>query len=167
VPRGLRATGINGAFSIVGVPDGRFVVLASLDNDGLVRDPDPNISGTQIVHLEVVNGVPSLNGFNFKVTEALAVRSPGAVVPEEVSSTPTFIWANDSSEDGYAVSVFDAFGMKIWEKTDIQKSSTDLRVPYSGPELKPGMLYQFRAMSLKSGTPISRTEELRGVFTVK
>jgi hypothetical protein len=29
----------------------------------------------------------------------------------------------------------------------------------------PGMFYQFRAVSIKDGVPISATEDLRGVFT--
>jgi hypothetical protein len=38
-------------------------------------------------------------------------------------------------------------------------------VAYEGPGLEPGLLYQFRATSIKiSGAPISRSEDLRGVF---
>jgi hypothetical protein len=36
-----------------GVPDGKYVALAAFENDGLVRDPDTSIGGTQIVHLTV------------------------------------------------------------------------------------------------------------------
>jgi hypothetical protein len=35
---------------------------------------------------------------------------------------------------------------------------------YGGPALTPGMYYRFRATSWKDGSPISRTEDLRGVF---
>jgi hypothetical protein len=31
----------------------------------------------------------------------------------------------------------------------------------------PGMFYQFRAVSIKDGVPISTTEDLRGVFTAQ
>ncbi len=169
VPRGLRATGVAGDFVIEGVPDGNYVALASLDNDGLVRDPDPNIAGTQIVHFEVRGGAPTVASVAFKVTEALAVRSPGAALPEELEGAPTFVWADDSSEDGYALRVFDALGNVVWEKLDVASPNggADLSVPYGGAPLEPGMVYQFRAESLKSGKPISRTEELRGVFFIK
>src|SRR5690606_36947670 len=61
VPRGLRApeTGpvsVEGAFTILGVPEGRYVVLAAYENDGLVRDPDTNIAGTGFVRIEVTAG---------------------------------------------------------------------------------------------------------------
>jgi hypothetical protein len=37
-----------------------------------------------------------------------------------------------------------------------------------GPALTPGMIYQYRAVSVrKNSCPISRTEDLRGTFTVK
>jgi hypothetical protein len=40
-----------------------------------------------------------------------------------------------------------------------------VEVPYEGPALEPGTLYQFRATSIKQGgTPLARTEDLRGVF---
>src|SRR5207247_2420213 len=58
-PPGLRAPAppaapnVTGAFSIDGVPDGRYVVLAGFENDNLVRDPDTSIGGTQIVHQQV------------------------------------------------------------------------------------------------------------------
>ena len=166
VPRGLRALKVSGAFSIAGVPDGKYVVLASLDNDGLVRDPDPGIAGTQIVHLTVSDGKASSDGFNFKVTSALAVKSPGATAVDAVTGTPTFVWANDSSEEAYDVLVYDALGTQVWSKLGLAapKGSGDVSLPYGGPALTVGQLYQFRATSLRKGKPISRTEELRGVF---
>lgn len=45
-------------------------------------------------------------------------------------------------------------------------SGTDPVVTYAGPALEPGMIYQFRATSLKSGTPLSRAEDLRGMFSI-
>jgi hypothetical protein len=170
VPRGLRADGISNGFQITGVPDGRYVVLASLDNDGLVRDPDPGIAGTQIVHLQVENGVPSSTSFSFKVTGALAVRSPGAELPEEVTGTPTFVWADDAGAETFEVRVFDALGDVIWTTTvPNPNGSADLSLAYGGTEaLQPGMVYQFRVTSFdRGGDPQARTEELRGVFSVK
>jgi hypothetical protein len=43
--------------------------------------------------------------------------------------------------------------------------SKTVEVVYEGPALEPGLLYQFRATSIKGGgSPLSRTEDLRGVF---
>jgi hypothetical protein len=172
-PPGLRVGDVSGAFAIANVPDGRYVVLAAFENDNLVRDPDENIAGTQIVHIEVPdpatgNSITLSQGF--KITGALAVVSPGADGPEQVNSpTPTFVWGDDSSEDGYTIRVFDAFGAKIWE-TEIGSitGSATVNVDYAGPPLVAGMFYQFRVTSFRersgSRSSISTTEDLKGVF---
>ncbi len=179
VPRGLRTPlsgppSVSGDFEITNVPPGRYVVLAGFENDGLVRDPDPNIAGTQIVTIEMPSpGSPiSLPG-SFKITEALAVVGPGADGPEAISGTPTFVWEDDSSEDFYSVVVYDAFGNLVWEDQDVpsQSGGDNVSVPYAGPPLTTGMYYQFRATSWRSPGgnvgPISQTEDLRGVFFVQ
>lgn len=175
VPLGLRAPApptapnVNGAFSIANVPDGVYLVLAAFENDNLVRDPDPNIAGTQIPEI-TVSGQSSTTlqvGTSFKITAALAVSSPGKDGPEKIDTpTPTFVWADDSSEDGYQLVIYDALGNEIWRKDDIPKVSGSATVSqtYAGPALTPGMFYQFRVASIKSNAPISRTEGLRGVF---
>jgi hypothetical protein len=173
VPPGLRVGAITSAFSIEQVPDGRYVILAAFENDELVRDPDQTIGGTKIVRIEVPDPVSGNNlqlSEGFKVTEALAVVSPGADAPEEIATpTPTLEWQDDSSEDGYEIRVFDAFGNEVWsdEIGPISGSSTVTHT-YAGPDLEPGMFYQFRATSFRdrSGvrTAISTTEDLKGVF---
>jgi hypothetical protein len=165
VPPGLRAGGVSGAFEIAGVPDGKYVVLAAFENDGLVRDPDTSIAGTQIVHIEV-KGADQQIGTSFKVTEALEVKGPGADAPEPVSGTPTFSWADDSSEDGYSVVVYDSFGALVWQDDSLGKVSGQqwVELEYGGTALEPGMIYQWRATSMKDGVPISMTEDLRGLF---
>lgn len=167
-PPGLRAGGVSGAFSIDGVPDGRYVVLAAFENDGLVRDPDTSIGGTQIVHITVAGADNSLPT-GFKITGALAVLSPGADAIEVVSGTPTFSWEDDSSEDSYDVEVFDALGASVWKTNGNfdPGGNKPASVDYGGPALQAGMIYQFRATSIKSGVPISSTEDLRGVFQVQ
>jgi hypothetical protein len=170
VPKGLRATGVGGAFTITGVPDGTYVVLAAFENDGLVRDPDTAIGGTAIQEVTVA-GANAAAG-SFKVTGALAVTSPGANGPEVVSTAaPQFVWADDSSEDGYDLRVFDGYGKEIW--TTSLPSVTgkgSVTATYAGPTLTAGY-YQFRAASFRtktgSKTYISMTEDLRGVFIVK
>lgn len=175
VPFGLRAPDpgnapdVTGAFEISDVPPGSYKVLAAFENDGLVRDPDESIAGTQIVEIVVADEDMSLDT-SFKVTEALEVMTPGASGPELLSGTPTFIWADDSSEDRYEVVLFDARGELVWARDDVPKvtGSADVEVAYEGPDLIEGMYYQFRAVSVKDGqqgaTRISATEDLRGVF---
>ena len=167
-PRGLRQGNVTGDFSIAGVPDGEYVILAAFENDALVRDPDTSIGGTEIVHI-TVSGADLPVAESFKVTGALAVVSPGASALEEVSGTPTFVFEDDSSEDSYEVRLFDALGAKIWEDLEVPRvtGSENVSVEYGGPALTPGMIYQFRATSQKDGTPISQTEDLKGVFLYK
>ncbi len=174
-PRGLRAprTGepnVTGEFTIEGVPVGTYKVLAAYENDGLVRDPDTNIAGTDILTLEVPAGETSVTvDSSFKVTEALATVGPGVDEPEAVDGPPELVWADDSSEDYYEVRVFDAFGNEVWNDLMVPSVSggDNASIQYEGP-LDPGMYYQFRVTSWRSpggqAAPIAATEDLRGVF---
>lgn len=173
VPAGLRApqppeaANVNGAFTIDGVPGAEYHVLAAFENDALVRDPDTSIGGTSLQVVTVPTGGTAVVPESFKITAALEVVGPGADTPELVTGAPMLRWADDSSEDVYEVVVFDALGDKVWEKLDVPRvtGNKNVEVAYEGP-LVPGMYYQFRATSLKDGTPISRTEDLRGVFVI-
>lgn len=163
-PPGLRAYPVGGAFEIPGVPDGDYVVLAAFENDFLVRDPDTSIGGTDIVHISVAGKSFDI-AEGFKVTGSLDVVSPDA--EEVVSGVPSFVFSDDSGEDHYEIRVYDVLGNLNWEKTDVPGVSggATVTVPYEGPGLEPGLLYQFRATSIKNnGTPIAITEDLRGVF---
>lgn len=173
VPPGLRApkTGavsVGGAFMIEGVPDGVYKVLAAFENDQLVRDPDPGISGTQIVEITVA-GAPIALPTSFKITQALETFSPGAAdIPEPVAGNPTFVFAVDSSADRYTVELYDGKGAVILPPTDTPTLGTAGKVSYTyaGPALVKGEYYQWKAVSYrKNGTlPISTTEDLKGVF---
>lgn len=176
VPRGLRApksgpVSINGAFSIEGVPAGRYVVLAAYENDRLVRDPDTSIAGTDFVTVEVAAGQSALSiEESFKVTGALDVVFPGAEGPEAVSEAPVLEWVDDSSEEWYDVVVYDAFGETVWTAEQVPgvSGSETVTLAYEGP-LDPGMFYQFRVTSwAQSGNqdpaPKSASEDLLGVF---
>jgi hypothetical protein len=173
VPPGLRAGDVTSAFTIDGVPDGRYVVLAAFENDRLVRDPDLAIAGTTVVHITVpdpVLGNTITFSEGFKVTGALNIVGPGADQPEQVSTlTPTFQWADDSSEDGYIIRVFDSFGDEVWN-TEIGNvtGSATVMLMYAGPALAPDMFYQFRVTSFRDTnagrSAISQTEDLKGVF---
>ncbi len=163
-PPGLRIAPVSGDFSIPDVPDGHYVVLAAFENDFLVRDPDVSIGGTGLVRIAVAGGDVSI-GETFKITGSLDDVSPDG--EEEVTGTPTFHWADDSGEDHYEVRVFDAYGNQVWEDTSVPGVSGNqgVSVTYAGPPLESGFLYQFRAVSIKqNGSPISATEDLRGVF---
>lgn len=177
VPPGLRspdpgiAPNVTGSYSITGVPDGKYVVLAAFENDGNVRDPDPNISGTQIAHISVANGVPSASTA-FKVTGAIQMVGPGAEASEVVAGTPKFTWKPYSSAKSYELRVFDVQGTKVWENLavspDARNGAGDVEVAYGGPALTPGRTYQWRATAKgNAGNPISNTEELRGLFSVQ
>ncbi len=172
VPFGLRVPDpglgpdVDGGFQFLGVPEGTYKVLAAFENDLLVRDPDTNIAGTAIQEITMAPSGAVTVEENFKVTEALAVVSPGAEDPELVDATPTLIWADDSSEDNYELVVYNALGELMLENLDVPRvtGSETVEYVYDGMALVPGMYYQFRAKSIKGTSPISRTEDLRGVF---
>lgn len=160
------APNVTGAFTIDGVPPGRYVVLAAFENDALVRDPDPCISGTDIVHVEVMAGQTTAAPYSFKVTSAVTLTGPGADQPEAVTSAPMLSWTAYPSTQYYNVSVFDSFGTDVW---DTQVTGTS--VAYGGP-LDAGQYYQVRVYAGKNNGNqtmclLSSTEDLRGVFYVQ
>jgi hypothetical protein len=174
VPKGLRQYPVSGKYSFADVPAGDYVVLAAFENDELVRDPDMSIGGTAIQHISVAGAAVDVPGF--KITGALDVVAPGALEPERVSGDVSFEFADDSSEDGYELSVLDTFGNEVWKNVDVPRVSgaSTVSVSYGGPALEPGY-YQFRAVSWREqkdgkGTTrsyISATEDLKGVFIVE
>lgn len=178
-PAGLRAADVSGAFTIEGVAPGKYVALAAFENDQLVRDPDEGISGTDIVHLTVDGSEAEVElEQSFKVTQALAMITPepnDELAIFEPASDPSFAWADDSSEDGYEVRIYDAFGRMVHENTEVARvtGSSEVAYTWTGAELEPGMIYQLRAWSYRddrgSGgrSYISATEDLRGVFLVQ
>ncbi len=178
VPFGLRvpdspgAPNVAGSFEFRDVAPGTYVVLAAFENDGLVRDPDTSIGGTNLQTVEVVDSDVTLDE-SFKVTAALAVEAPGKNGPEEVSAPLVFEWQDDSSEDRYHFVLRSALGDVVWEQPEVPavSGSATATLAYDGPSLEPGMFYQFQVTSMrdsKSGTTaISRTEDLRGAFRAK
>lgn len=174
-PAGLRAANVSGAFSIAGVPPGRYAVLAAFENDQLVRDPDQGIGGTSIVFVDVgATGAAVDLSQSFKVTQALAVVAPGAQAIDEVApGSVALSWADDSSEDGYELRVYDAFGALKHENTQVARVTGAPNVSYTldAASFTPGMLYQFRVWSWRERqggrTYISSSEDLKGVFQIK
>jgi hypothetical protein len=59
---------------------------------------------------------------------------------------------------------------KVWEDLAVPgvSGNPQVSVDYAGPKLTSGMIYQFRATSIKKGgTAIATTEDLKGVFLYK
>jgi len=176
-PPGLRAPdpgtppNVTSSWSIAGIPDGKYVVLAAFENDGDVRDPDPNIAGTQILHIAVSGGAV-VNGVqpSFKVTSAVGMVSPGAGDAIELTAPqPTFIWQPYPSARTYDLTLFDATGNSVWTKTVTAVTGQNNSATYDGvTPLSSGRFYQWRALAKGIvGNPISQTEELRGVFRIQ
>src|SRR5262249_55512186 len=140
---------------------------AAFENDGDVRDPDPNIAGTQIQHIAVSGGAV-VNGTqpSFKVTSAVAMVSPGAGDAMDLtSSQPTFTWQAYPSTKTYDVTLFDTMGNIVWTRLGLTAVTS---VTYNGAPLSSGKVYQWRAMARGTvGNPISTTEELRGIFKIQ
>ncbi len=140
-PAGLRASGITSTWSIAGIPDGTYKVLAGFETDYLVRDPS-SIGGTAILDLQVVNGVPlALDGVtsaanlgDFKVTSAVRLTAPlpgadgscqaltlpvdpAALPPGSCTASvpPAIGWAPFSSQDYFEVTVRDERGAVAWQ----------------------------------------------------
>jgi len=68
-----------------------YVVLAAFENDALVRDPDPNIAGTQIVQVDMPTpGTDVTLSTAFQVTDALAVTGPAPTLPKRSPPRPTW-----------------------------------------------------------------------------
>jgi len=156
------APNVSGAFTITGVPPGKYVVLAAFENDGLVRDPDTCIAGTDIVHVQVAAGQTVAAPQTFKVTGAITITGPGVDGPEAVTAAPMLAWTAYPSTGSYTVHVYDSFGTDVWTMTGITGTS----VQYAGP-LEAGAFYQFHVFAIKIGggnCPISSSEDLRGVF---
>lgn len=165
-PPGLRVGGIDGEYTLTGVPDGSYVVLGGFEDDGLVRDPDYEQGGTELQTVTVSGGDAAVD--SFKLTEALQVLSPGGDGPEVVGSTPLLTWEDDSSEKAYEVLVFDSLGEVVWQTEIDGTSGSDPELVYAGAPLEAGMFYQFRVTSLdQGGVPISQSQDLDGVFEVQ
>lgn len=173
---GLRAPesgtpNLTGQYTISGIPNGAYVAVVASDNDGNVRDPDPAIAMAQIARVIVTAGAGDNNPV-FKVAGAIETVSPGAAdAVEEVAGTPTFTWKPFDGATVYELSVYTQQGTLTWGKLgilEVKNAQGNVTQAYEGPMLKPGVVYQWRLMArgalLK---PVSLTEDLKGLFSVK
>jgi hypothetical protein len=168
-PLGLRAGEVSTDFAIEGVPPGRYAVLAGFENDGLTRDPDEGIAGTDVVFIEVTGDGGVVEAGNFKVTQAIEIFEPGATQMDVIDDpTPTFVFANMPSISHYELRVFNAFGELVHEALNVPDPAGGETVEhtYAGDPLEDGMIYQFRvlAVALVSLDYRNATEDLLGVF---
>jgi hypothetical protein len=146
----------DGTFAVGQVPAGRYVLVASPDNDGLA------LVGDAVV-VEVGAGqdvsVPQVE----RVTQAVPIVSPGATLPEPVKGAPTISWQPVGSEASYHVAVTSSAGQVVWER-DVARTDGALALPYSGPFV-PGAPYRARVTALDArGAPLAASEDLRGIF---
>ncbi|WP_158623289.1 carboxypeptidase-like regulatory domain-containing protein [Corallococcus sp. CA053C] len=187
VPRGLSIQTSGQRFSLAGIPAGTYDILASYTNDSLVLDPDPQQLPRPIrITLPKDASSGSLDVGTFKVTGDVGIVSPGRDdVPNEAAVAAaglTFRWEDDSSENFYGLELFDAYGTRIWGSEPsttlmptVQAAKNATSKAYDGPALTAGQTYQWRITSWTNCTnncngalykPISRSENLRGIFTV-
>ncbi len=171
-PPGLTIQGGASGYAFDGVPDGKYVVLAAFGLDGDVRDVSGtgNTAAPQVtIQSGAVVGTPP----GFKIIPAVDLLTIGGatvsatpvVLTGASPPTPTFVWQTgsvDASADHYRIDVFDSFGTPV-PSTTVVNSTTS--VTYAGPPLQAGMYYQLRISALKTGTQLSQTEDVAGVFT--
>jgi hypothetical protein len=176
------------------VPYGEFEIIASLDNDTYVLDPD--VSVTQGIPLVSISEPASvIANMDFKVTGSIQPTNPpsttDADIPE-LSNLPTFTWAKASSyasADYYVVEVVDESGDTVWGGFDSAANNfaplmtvpqgNDPSVSFNSDgtatlaSLEPGRYYQLRLYAAvtdfsepKGYRLLSATETLDGIFQV-
>ncbi len=163
-------------FSISGVPDGEYTVLAAFGNDGYVRDIS-GIGGTAPVDVVVAGGTMTSAPGSFKITGAVSFDPTNAITASSgtegavtivTSATPTFNWVAYPSlgQGNYQVDVFNALGEDVWAPAAFDHATTS--ASYGGPSLTAGMTYQVRVTAFDTNAnQISRTEDLLGIFTYR
>jgi hypothetical protein len=178
-PPGLQARDVRKAstWTITGIPDGHYRVLAAFQTDYVIRDPS-DIGGTAVREFQVVNGVPllmdgttradSLQGF--KITGAVRLTAPIAdgtgacstspmALPADPaalpvggcatsSASPTFAWESYPATDLYEVTVVDELGATVWQ-ADVQKTANAVTYGTTGSPVSSTIV---SAQALQAGT---------------
>lgn len=113
---GLKAYTVNGSYTINGVPDGTYEILASRDNDLFVTDPHDIVrDGIPLVSLS--DGVVTSDAtiLNFEVTPAVDIANDETF---ETGTLPKFTFedaSSFSSADWFVIEVIDESGNHIIE----------------------------------------------------
>ena len=167
------------AYTMSGLPDGNFEIIASLLNDGIVIDPDESVTqGDPLVTVSA--GVVSPGDvIDFKVTGAVEVDNPPTpvdnVIPEfSLAAGVVFEWHSASSYSSlkaYAIEVVNESGDTVWGGFDgsglpvtgsplveVAKAS-NITLAYNddgnGAPLEVGRYYQIRIYALDDVTTVS------------
>jgi hypothetical protein len=176
-----------------GVPNGEFEIVASLENDGFVLDPDESV--TQGIPIVQISDATPVITKGFKVTGSVQLTNPvstaDAVIPE-LGDIPTFTWTKASSyasADYYVVEVVDESGETVWGGFDTAANNymplvtvsqgNEPSVGYNSDgtatlaTLEQGRHYQLRvyaavidAVEAKGYRLLSAGETLDGIFRV-
>jgi hypothetical protein len=192
LPRLRTFTNEGADYLMSGVPNGEFEIIASLENDGYVLDPDESV--TQGIPMVVISALAPTVTEHFKVTGSIQLTNPpsntNGVIPE-LGNTPVFTWTKASSyasADYYVVEVVDESGDTIWGGFDSEMNFMPLvtepqgnapSVDYNSDEtatlalLEPGRHYQLRVYAAVTDTDVpkgyrllSASETLDGIFRV-
>lgn len=186
-PPGLRdgnVTDVASGFTVPGVPDGDYVVLAAFENDGLVRDVgqgstglyEISVSGGVITQV-LLDGSPVPGGtIGFKATGAISLGAPFTGTSEATpwpasTATPTLEWVAYPSTDHYEATVIDELGVTVCAKSGILQtdpnSFTWSSIDCTVATAEAGRYYQFIVKSFQTGgAQASRSEDLKGVFYI-
>ncbi|MGD8616564.1 MAG: carboxypeptidase-like regulatory domain-containing protein [Gammaproteobacteria bacterium] len=183
-------TNAGGDYLMSGVPNGQFEIIASLENDGFVLDPDESV--TQGIPTVMISQAAPVITENFKVTGSIQLTNPpsntNGIIPE-LGTVPVFAWTKASSyasAEYYVVEVIDESGDTIWGGFDaalnplvtvLQGNEPSVNYNSDGtatlPTLEPGRHYQLRvyAAVTDAGAPkgyrlLSASETLDGIFKV-
>ena len=190
---GLRTlTNAGGDYLLTGVPNGEFEIIASLENDSFVLDPDESV--TQGVPIVLITEAVPVITRGFKVTGSVQLTNPAsttdAIIPE-LSSIPKFTWVKASSyasADYFVVEVVDESGQTAWGGFDSTNNfmprvtipqGNEPSVTYNSDGtamlavLEEGRHYQFRVYAAVTDTNeirgyrlLSASETLDGIFRV-
>jgi hypothetical protein len=193
LPRLRTLTDGGGSYLMTGVPNGEFEIIASLENDGYVLDPDESV--TQGIPVVVITELaPVIANEDFKVTGSIQLTSPpsttDAVIPE-MNDTPTFTWDKASSyasAEYYVVEVVDESAATIWGGFDSASNFAPLVTVPQGNDpsagynfdgtatlvpLEAGRHYQLRVYAAVADTSVAKgyrllsaSETLDGIFKV-
>lgn len=171
------------SYSFEKIPDGEFILWASLKNDRNVMDPDKNLGGIDV-------SFPDDNGLDksIDITGAITITSPTNPADSIYaymagSQNPTFTWIKESSYSSvkeYIIEVRTLNGVKIWGGFDesgvvlhpqISGGETSFQYPLTAPDLIPGEVYQWKIYAdndaaLNVQGLLSSSEDLMGIFQV-
>jgi hypothetical protein len=193
LPQLRTLTNAGGDYVLSGVPNGEFEIVASLENDGFVLDPDESV--TQGIPIVQISDATPVITKGFKVTGSVQLTNPvstaDAVIPE-LGDIPTFTWTKASSyasADYYVVEVVDESGETVWGGFDTAANNymplvtvsqgNEPSVGYNSDgtatlaTLEQGRHYQLRvyaavidAVEAKGYRLLSAGETLDGIFRV-